>query len=218
MATSWRALSPLCTPQRGEETPQKSPQKNQGRIRGCSPNFSDSPAERQRSLNSASHLLNARAELHRSMCHFLAARPEGNGSDDCCENDSAFHWCLRCLFRAGSLNALPYQQPADLQPSFIGTASSRRQAANATAATRAEITITFLMFMSSLLSLIALLRYRCTTLRSRTQQLVQGFSTSVGAKLPLQLMHVGQPRCAYSQSAHTSRRVAHRRNRAVLAA
>lgn len=32
------------------------------------------------------------------------------------------------------------------------------------------------------------------------------------------LMHAGQPRCAYSQSAHTWRRVAHRRNRAVLAA
>lgn len=98
----------------GERT-ETSHKKNQGRIRRCSPNFSDSPAERQRSLNSASHLLNARAKLHRSMCHFLAACPEGNGSDDCCENDSAFHWYLRCLFRAGSLNALPYQQPADLR-------------------------------------------------------------------------------------------------------
>jgi hypothetical protein len=29
------------------------------------------------------------------MCHILAASPEGNGSDDCCENDSAFHSLLR---------------------------------------------------------------------------------------------------------------------------
>lgn len=29
------------------------------------------------------------------MGHFLAARPEGHGSNDCCENDSAFHFSLR---------------------------------------------------------------------------------------------------------------------------
>jgi hypothetical protein len=45
--------------------------------------------------NSTRHLLYTRAELHRRVRNFLATSSEGNGSDDCCENDSAFHSLLR---------------------------------------------------------------------------------------------------------------------------
>ena len=79
----------------------------------CSPNFCDSPAVRQGPRSSVSNLPHARAELHRCVCHILAACTDGNGSDYGCSNDSAFHESSpsspdESRVRADSFNALPF--------------------------------------------------------------------------------------------------------------
>ena len=53
--------------------------------------FRDIAAEGQQSLWLASNLLDACTEFHRRMGHFLAASTQCDGSNYCCENDSALH-------------------------------------------------------------------------------------------------------------------------------
>jgi hypothetical protein len=82
-------------------------------------------------------------------------------------------------------------------PSFRGRYSSRRHAPRATAATTAASTImlfTFMVFSPS--SAIASIGYRGGPLRSRTQLLLQRFSTPVDAKMPLELCTSAKPKRA----------------------
>jgi hypothetical protein len=50
---------------------------------------------------------------------------------------------------------------------------------------------TFMVFSPITCSAIASIGYRAVTLRSRTQLLIQRFSTPVDAKMPLELLRIG---------------------------
>jgi hypothetical protein len=50
---------------------------------------------------------------------------------------------------------------------------------------------TFMVFSPITCSAIAPIGYRAVTLRSRTQLLIQRFSTPVDAKMPLELLRTG---------------------------
>lgn len=164
----------------------------------CSPDSAIHLPKGSNRSGSASHLVDARAELHRGVRNFFAARSEGNDSDDCCKNDSAFHSLLRWslasqLVLTRYLSNRQVGASAEFQGTSLFTTASR-QRNNSHQGRDHDHTFDVHGLLSYKSSAIASLRYRRETLRSRTQLLIQGFSTSLDAEMPRLLVRIGQPR------------------------